>query len=97
MGPYCYVLDVDKTRFEVHDSYVCRMPSVTDPAATPRGTCFHLPSQHIPTAEKIATALLQLKNNPGLFDRWAGQSGVFKADGELFSQANTNPRHALFR
>lgn len=96
VAPSYYVLDVGKTRFEVRDSYVCRAPSLTDPTATP-GTCFYCPNQHLPVAEKIATALLQLKNNPGLFDRWAGQSGVFKADGELFSQANTNPRHGLFR
>ena len=91
-----YILDVGYTRFEVYDSYVCRTPSVTEPTATPGETCFY-PPHHMPTAEKIATALLQLKNNPGLFDRWAGQSGVFKADGQLFSQANTNPRHVLFR
>lgn len=97
VGPFYILLDVGKTRFEVRDSYVCRTPSVTDPTAIPGETCFYLPNRHIPTAEKIATALLQLKNNPGLFDRWASQSGVFKADGELFSQANTNSRHVLFR
>jgi hypothetical protein len=94
VGSY-YVLDVGKTRFEVHDSYVCQAPSAINPTATPRGTCFYLPNQHLPAEEKIATALLQLKNNPTLFDRWAGQTGVFKADGELFSQANTNPRRYL--
>jgi hypothetical protein len=86
LGPY-YVLNVGKTRFEVHDCYVCRTPSVIDPTATPEGTCFYLSNQHMPAAEKIATALLQLKNNPTLFDKWAGQIGVFKADGELFSLA----------
>lgn len=96
VGRY-YILDVSKTRFEVYDSYVCRTPSVTDPTAEPRGTCFYPPNQHMPTAEKIATALLQLKNNPTLFDSWASQSGLFKADGELFRQANTAPRHRLFR
>jgi hypothetical protein len=94
VGSY-YVLDVGKTRFEVHDSYVCQAPRAINPTATPRGTCFYLPDRHMPTEEKIATALLQLKNNPRLFDRWADQRGVFKADGELFSQANTNPRRYL--
>jgi hypothetical protein len=28
-------------------------------------------------------ALLQLTNNPGLFDRWAAQSGAFKADRQV--------------
>jgi hypothetical protein len=90
LGAY-YVLDVGKTRFEVYDSYVCRTPSVTDlTATTHEGTCFYLSKQYMPAAEKIATALLQLKNNPRLFDKWAGQSGVFKADGELFKPCHSN-------
>lgn len=91
-----YVLNVGKTRFEVHDSYVRRTPSTADPTATLRETCFYLPNQHMPAAEKIATALLQLKNNPRLFERWADRIGVFKADGELASQANTNRGRATF-
>jgi hypothetical protein len=83
VGPYCYVLDIGKTRFEVHDSYVCRMAT---PAATTRGTCFYLPNQQLPTAEKIASALLQLKSNPTLFKKWAGRDGVFKPDGKLFGR-----------
>jgi hypothetical protein len=42
----------------------------------------------MPKSEHIATALLQLKNNPALFDGWAAQNGVaFKADGQVFSGA----------
>jgi hypothetical protein len=42
----------------------------------------------MPKAEQIATVLLQLKNNPALFDRWAVQNGVaFKADSQVFSGA----------
>jgi hypothetical protein len=41
----------------------------------------------MPKAEEIATVLLQLTNNPGLFDRWAAQSGAFKADGQAFHHA----------
>jgi hypothetical protein len=41
----------------------------------------------MPKAEQIATALLQLRNNPALFDRWAAQSGAFKADGQVFTRA----------
>jgi len=39
----------------------------------------------MPKAEQIATALLQLKNNPALFDEWAAQKSLtFKADGQIF-------------
>jgi hypothetical protein len=48
------------------------------------------PHQEMPAAEKIATALLQLKNNPRLFDRWVSRSGAFKADGALFSRCGVN-------
>jgi hypothetical protein len=42
----------------------------------------------MPKAEQIATALLQLRNNPALFDRWAYQCGLsFKADGQVFTLA----------
>jgi hypothetical protein len=35
----------------------------------------------MPPRERIATALLQLKNNPALFDGWVVKRDVFKADG----------------
>jgi hypothetical protein len=41
----------------------------------------------MPKAEEIATALLQLMNNPGLFEKWAARNGAFKADGQAFSPA----------
>jgi len=41
----------------------------------------------MPKAEEIATVLLQLTNNPALFDRWAAQSGAFRADGHPFRPA----------
>jgi hypothetical protein len=41
----------------------------------------------MPKVEEIATALLHLSNNPGLFDKWALQNGVaFKADGRVFDR-----------
>jgi hypothetical protein len=89
VGSY-YILDVGETRFEVRDSYVCRMRHMTQPTATFGGTCFYSPNRHMPAAEKIAAALLQLKNNPKLFDKWAAQTGVFKADGELFKSSPTD-------
>ena len=41
----------------------------------------------MPKAKQIVTALLQLKNNPALFDGWAAQTGAFKADGQVFTRA----------
>jgi len=39
-------------------------------------------------SEEIATALLQLANNPALFYKWALKNGqAVKADGQLFSRA----------
>ena len=82
-----YVLDVGTTRFRVRNGYVRRMRDVTDPKCAYEETCFYSADKSLPKAEQIATALLQLKNNPALFDRWAAQSGAFKADGQAFSPA----------
>jgi len=82
-----YVLDVGKMRFHVRDRYVRRMRDVTDPECGYEQTCFYPVHKGMPKAEEIATALLQLKNNPALFDKWAVQSGSFKADGQTFSAA----------
>ncbi len=49
-------------------------------------TCFSVaadPDMH--RAEVIASALLQLKNNPRLFEKWRERQGdTFKANGQLF-------------
>jgi hypothetical protein len=96
LGPYCYALEVGDMQFEVHDSYGRAMPAATDPPSPSKGTCFFLPDRPMPVAEKIAIALLQLKNNLALFEKWAAQGGSFKADGELFSEAPTGyPNGAL--
>lgn len=77
-----YVLDVGTTRFSVRDRYVGRLRDATDPKFMYRETCFYSAQREMPKAEQIAAALLQLKNNPALFDRWVAQSGLmFKADG----------------
>ncbi len=81
----CYVLDVGTTRFHVRLRYVRRMRDVTDPKCEYEETCFYAAEKEMPKSEHIATALLQLKNNPELFDKWAAQSGAFKADGQAFS------------
>jgi hypothetical protein len=80
-----YVLNVGRTRFHVRDRYVRRLRDLTDPKCDYEETCFCLPYSKMPTAEQIATALLQLTNNPALFDLWAAQMAVFKADGQVFT------------
>lgn len=83
----CYVLEVGKERFHVRNRYVSRIKDLTDPQCTYEETCFYPVLEGMPKAEEIATALLQLKNNPALFDRWAVRNGLpFKADGELFNR-----------
>jgi len=82
-----YVLDVGKMRFRVRDRHVSRLRDMTDPGCALEETCFYPVHIGMPKAEEIATALLQLMNNPALFDRWAAQSGAYKADGQAFSPA----------
>ena len=52
-----------------------------------KSTCFSIPTHpYMPREEVIASALLQLKNNPGLFEKWRELQGhTFKADGQMFS------------
>ena len=77
-------LTVGKTRFHVRYRYVRRLRDLTDPQGAYEETCFYPAKKEMPKSEHIATALLQLKNNPALFDRWAAQNGAFKADGQAF-------------
>jgi hypothetical protein len=82
-----YALDVGTIRFEVRDGYVRRMQDVTDPKCAYEETCFYPAHKEMPKAEQIATALLQLRNNPALFDRWAVERKLaFKADGQAFTR-----------
>jgi hypothetical protein len=84
-----YVLDVGTTRFHVRDRYVRRLRDLTDPGCAYEETCFYPVHVSMPKAEEIATALLQLTNNPALFDKWAVQNGLaFKADGQVFTRAH---------
>jgi len=52
-------------------------------------TCFSVVAYpDIPRAEVIASALLQLKNNPRLFEKWRQRQGdTFKANGQKFGDA----------
>ena len=84
-----YVLDVGQMRFHVRDRYVRRLRDLTDPGCAYEETCFYPVHISMPKAEEIATALLQLTNNPALFDKWAVQNGLaFKADGQVFTRAH---------
>ena len=49
-------------------------------------TCFSVVAYpDIPRAEVVASALLQLKNNPRLFEKWRERQGdAFKANGKMF-------------
>src|SRR5260370_41170682 len=49
-------------------------------------TCFSVVAYpDIPHAEVVASALLHLKNNPRLFEKWRERPGdTFKANGKLF-------------
>lgn len=51
-----------------------------------KSTCFSVAGDmEMPSAEIVASALLQLKNNPRLFKKWRQQRGyAFKADGKIF-------------
>jgi hypothetical protein len=83
-----YALQVGTTRFQVRDRYVRRMQDATNPKCAYEETCFYPAHKEMPEAEQIATALLQLKNNPALFDGWVAQNHVaFKADGQVFTRA----------
>lgn len=56
-----------------------------------KSTCFFIEAvPDMPRAELIASALLQLKNDPKLFKKWRKQQGyLFKADGRMFQRQIT--------
>jgi len=83
-----YVLNVGATRFHVRNGYIRRLRDAEDPKCGYEETCFYPVHNGMPKAEEIATALLQLANNPALFDKWALKNGqAVKADGQIFSRA----------
>ena len=82
-----YVLNVGKVQFQVRDRFIRRVQDPQDPKSPYEETCFYLVHNGMPKVEEIATALLHLSNNPGLFDKWALQNGLaFKADGKAFDR-----------
>jgi hypothetical protein len=81
-----YLLNVGTNTFHVRDRYVRRLRGGKDAKSRYEETCFFVPNQGLPSAEQIATALLMLKNDPTLFDKWAVKDGEsFKADGQIFN------------
>ena len=82
-----YVLNVGRVQFQLRDRFIRRLQNPNDPKSPYEETCFYLVHNGMPKVEEIATALLHLSNNPGLFDKWALQNGVaFKADGRVFDR-----------
>lgn len=82
-----YILNVGKVQFQLRDRFIRRLQNPQDPKSPHEETCFYLVHNGMPKVEEIATALLHLSNNPGLFDKWALQNGVaFKADGKVFDR-----------
>ena len=80
-----YLLNAGTNTFHVRDRYIRRLRGVKDDNSRYEQTCFVVPNQSMPSAEQIATALLMLKNDPTLFDKWAVRDGEsFKADGQIF-------------
>ena len=80
-----YLLNVGANTFRVRDRYVRRIRGMKNAKSDYEETCFFVPNQGMPSAEVIATALLMLKSDPTLFDKWAVRDREsFKADGEIF-------------
>jgi hypothetical protein len=59
-----------------------------------KSTCFSIAADpDMPSAEVVASALLELKNNPRLFKKWRKQPGsTFKANGKMFRGAYQGTR-----
>lgn len=55
-----------------------------------KATCFSVAAEpDMPSAEVVASALLQLKNNPRLFEKWRQLRGhPFKANGKMFKSVD---------
>jgi hypothetical protein len=79
-----YHLTAEGTHFLVDHNYV-RVVSYCG-----ESTCFSVVVYPvIPRAEAVASALLQLKNNPRLFEKWREQHGdPFKASGQIFGDTS---------
>ena len=74
-----YHLTVGRMRFRVDYKFVI--------SHCGKSTCFSVVAYpDITRAEVIASALLLLKNNPRLFEKWRERQGdAFKANGQIFA------------
>jgi len=79
-GDGSYRLTVGRRDFIVDPRLVCAISS------RDQSTCFYVATdREIPSAEVVASALLELKNNPKLFEKWRERRGcTFKANGKMF-------------
>src|SRR5215472_1648138 len=76
----CYLVAAAGRRFLVDHKFVRAV------SCRGRSTCFSVATvPDMPREEVVASALLQLKNNPKLFKKWRKRHGyIFKADGTPF-------------
>jgi hypothetical protein len=82
-----YVLDIGATRFHVREGRVGQLRDLNDPECPYKETCFYSPYKDMPRAEQVGSVLLQLANNPSLFEKWAVQDGLkIKPDGQVFAR-----------
>jgi len=76
-----YFLKAGHKRFLINNRDVRLISNSGD-----KSTCFFIPAHpNMPKQEVIASALLQLKNNPKLFKKWRKRPGYpFRANGKTF-------------
>ena len=76
----CYRLTVGRLHFLVDSKFVHVMSPRSE------STCFSVAADpDMPSAEVVASALLQLKNNARLFEKWREWPAyTFKANGKMF-------------
>ena len=88
-----YSLEAGRRHFLVDSKFV-RLISQPD-----KSTCFSVAADpDMPSAEMVASALLQLKNNPKLFKKWRKKPGcTFKANGKRFRDVSDRTPFDRFR
>jgi hypothetical protein len=79
----CYRLTVGRMHFLVDPKFVHVMSHHSE------STCFCVAADpDLPSAEVVASALLQLKNNTELFEKWREwPTQTFKANGKMFGNS----------
>jgi hypothetical protein len=79
----CYRLTVGPVHFQVDSKFVHVM------SPRPESTCFSVAADpDLPSVEVVASALLQLKNNAKLFEKWREwPAQEFKANGKMFGHS----------